>query len=122
MANWRAKAQLFVDDRLIEPDEKFSSDLVPGKNWEPMDAAARKAFDERFPSGPPVEPKPAGTGHTMLAIPDNWRDLSAPQLITLAVKLGAPRKGTGRDQAVTHIDREIAARALSSRERERDAA
>lgn len=122
MANWRAKAQLYVDDRLIEPDEEFSSDLVPGRNWEPLDAAARKAFADRFPSGPPVEAKPAGTGHTMMAIPDNWQDLPVPQIIALAVKLGAPRKGTGRDQAVAHIEREIAARSMSSRERQRDAA
>lgn len=122
MANWRAKAQLYVEDRLIEPDEKFSSDLVPGKNWEPLDEPARKAFSERFPSGAPVDPKPAGSGHTMVAIPDDWRDLPTPQIIALAVKLGAPRKGTGRDHAVLHIDREMAARSMVSRERQRDAA
>jgi hypothetical protein len=121
MARYLAKANLYVD-RFIGAGEEFAADIVPGRNWEPLDAAAKKAFAERFPTGAPQDVQPAGTGHSMMAIPEDWREMNSQALIQLAVKLGAPRKGTGRAQAEQHIEREIIMRAHSSDERTRDAA
>lgn len=121
MARYRAKALLFVD-RLITPGEEFESDLPPGINWDPLDASARGAVEARFPQGAPAASQPGSRAPELTSIPDNWRDLEPKQLIQLAIKLGAPRKGTNQDVAEKHIEREIAQRGLSAPERSREAA
>lgn len=121
MARYRAKALLFVD-RLLTTGEEFSSDLPPGLNWEPLDADARAAVAKRFPRGAPETASPGIRAAPMTAIPENWRELPTPQVITLAIRLGAPRKGTTRPVAEKHIENEIAQRGLTAPERAREAA
>lgn len=50
MASYRAKMQLFVDGSRIRQGKTFESDLAPGKQWEPLDAAAKAAYDKAFPA------------------------------------------------------------------------
>lgn len=121
MARYRAKSLLYVD-RLVTAGEEFVSSLPPGSNWEPIDDEARASVEARFPSGVPKVVKPGGAAPSMMAIPDNWRDLTTPEVLALAHQLGAPARGTNRKQAEKHIEREIAQRGLSSPERSRDAA
>lgn len=121
MPKYRAKALLYVD-RLITAGEEFESDLPPGLNWEPIDDAARAAVKAQFPTGAVRPQQPGSTAPALADIPVNWHELPPQQVIQLAVKLGAPRKGTGRKQAEQHIEREIALRGLSSPERAREAA
>lgn len=121
MARYRAKAQLFLD-RLIEVGEEFSSSIVPGRNWEPLDDDAKRAVAAQFPSGVVAPPAPGDTGRPLLAIPDDWRELSPHKIIQIARKLGAPATGTGLEVARTWIEREIANRGLVSKERTREAA
>jgi hypothetical protein len=60
MAKYRAKAALYVGSRLIAPGETFTSDDVPGKEWEPLDDAGKAAHDERHnKSGAKHAAKPA---------------------------------------------------------------
>lgn len=105
MPRYRAKHPLYLDLRYIEVGEAFESDLDPGKNWEPLDDAARAASAKRFPSGPPVDEKNIIPG-PRLDLPENWRDLPTPQIIALARKFGAPAKGTGAQAAIAWIERE----------------
>lgn len=97
MPLYRAKALLFIDgDRLIYPGDEFQSDIEPGKNWEPLDAAASKAvaamlakrggaikaaeasgIDQRNPHAASIQ------------IPDDWHALSKPKRRALAMKIGA---------------------------------
>lgn len=119
MARYQAKALLFVD-RLVAVGEEFTSDLPPGLNWEPLDAAARAAVEARF-NGQAKTESPLRAA-PLASIPDDWRELPTPQIIQLARRLGAPAKGTGRKQAEQHIEREIAQRGLTSPERAREAA
>lgn len=121
MPRYRAKALLFVD-RLIHPGEEFSSEAPPGINWEPLDSAATQAVASRFPSGAPDVVMPGGVAPTLLRIPDDWREFAPQRIISMAVKLGAPRKGTRLEAAVKHIERELALRGLTSPERAREAA
>lgn len=121
MPRYRAKALLYVD-RLISAGEEFASDLPPGLNWEPVDAAAEAAVAQRFPSGAPAAAQPGGAAPALAAIPENWRELPTPQILALARRLGAPARGTGRKQAEQHIEREIAQRGLSSPARALEAA
>lgn len=56
MAKYRAMAALYVGSRLIAPGEGFTSDAVPGAQWEPLDDEGRAAHDDRH-----AKPKPART-------------------------------------------------------------
>lgn len=118
MARYRAKAMIYID-RLITPGEVFSSDLPPGRNWEPLDDAAKaKSAAQPVASVPSIIPpdKP------LAAIPAEWRELRPKQIIALAQRLGAPAKGTTVEIATAWIDREIAQRGQVSQERSLEAA
>ena len=39
---------IYVDDAIIKSGTEFTSNHVPGVNWEPLDIAARVAFKARF--------------------------------------------------------------------------
>lgn len=94
MARYRALNALFVR-RLIVAGEEFESDLPPGRNWAPLDEAARAAVAAR--GGNVVQlrtvhdridrtpPAPAAVD-----IPEDWRDLKWAQRRAIALKLGAP--------------------------------
>lgn len=120
MGLYRAKARLFLD-RLIEAGEEFSSDGVPGMNWEPLDDAAKAAAQARFGDAP-AQPEPKFAGKPLAEIPDGWKDFSKPKLIALAVKLGAPAKGTSADDARAWIEREQVQRIHCAADRTREAA
>lgn len=86
MAWYRAKGHLFVDGRLIEPGEEFESELSPGRNWEPLDAAEADDGDgdEEFEREEPrrnVGPVP---------IPEDWEHMPGFWRRGLAMRLGAP--------------------------------
>lgn len=118
MARYRAKAGLFTD-RLIPPGEEFTSDATPGRNWEPLDdeAKAKVVALRKVPAPAGIEPaKP------LLAIPDDWSEMSGKKQIALAHKLGAPAKGTTAELARQYIEREIANRGHTTSERTREAA
>lgn len=119
MARYRAKGMIYID-RLIMPGEEFSSDLVPGRHWEPLDdeAKAKVGTAKLAPEPPPIIPAPK----PMMAIPEDWRDLSGKKQIALAQKLGAPAKGTTTQIAVDWIEREIAQRGHVTDARVREAA
>lgn len=120
MARYRAKARLFLS-RLVEAGEEFTSDEVPGRNWEPVDADAEAAVKERFPDGEPVADLKID-GKPLVDIPKDWRDMSANKMIVLARKLGAPEKGTNRESAVAWIEREEVQRIHVAGDRSREAA
>lgn len=120
MARYRAKARLFLD-RLIESGEEFSSDGVPGQNWDPIDDDAKAAVQAQFPNGLTPDPMKL-QGKPLVAVPDGWRDLSAGKIIALAHKLGAPMKGTDRESAVAFIEREEVNRIHVAGDRAREAA
>jgi hypothetical protein len=108
MPKYRALGMLFIESRLIIAGEDFESDLIPGKNWHPMDAAAKAAVEKR---GAVAEPKLPGEHDTpRVEIPQNWRELNAQQQIALARKLGAPGKGLKRGDAIKRIETELAHR------------
>jgi hypothetical protein len=119
MARYRAKGMIYID-RLFTAGEEFSSDLVPGRNWEPLDdeAKAKVSALKLTPEPPSIIPAPK----PMSAIPDDWRDLSPKKQIALAHKLGAPAKGTTVQIAVDWIEREIAQRGHVTDARVREAA
>lgn len=108
MARYRAKALLFTD-RLIEVGEEFESDLQPGRNWEPLDAEA-KAKAEKLPPAA-ADPMALVRARPLLEIPEDWRNLNPQQIINLAVKLGAPHRGTTKDKAIAAIEAELFNRA-----------
>lgn len=97
MARYRAKAQLYVGNRLINPGDLFNSDHEPGSQWEPVDE-----------NGKPVAPN-GDPG--AVDIPDGWRDLTPEKRISLARRLGAPVKGTDKAAADAKIEAELARRA-----------
>lgn len=101
MAKYRAKATLYVDSRLIAPGEQFDSDQTPGKEWEPIDDAARQNAKLKADSDAHV-------------IPNGWRDLSPHARISLAHKLGAPKQGTSAADADKMIEDEIEKREKSN--------
>ena len=123
MALYRAKKELFLD-RHIVAGEQFSSDMVPGRNWEPLDDDAKAAVEARFgENGPTPEPvRPELQTKPLLAIPEDWRNLRPEQIINLARRLGAPVKGTKLKEATDWVEREIAQRGNVSPERAREAA
>ena len=119
MPLYRALAPVFTD-RLIRSGEEFSSDATPGRNWEPLDAEAKAkvAATKRPPEPAPILPD----SKPLMAIPQDWRQWSGKKIIALAVKLGAPAKGTTVQTATDWIEREIANRGHVSDERVREAA
>lgn len=44
---YKAKGQIYLFDRLLEDGEAFASELVPGKAWQPVNAAAEAAVAAR---------------------------------------------------------------------------
>lgn len=116
MAEYAANAMLFIGDRLIMPGETFESDLVPGKNWEPVDAAAKAAFEKRFgakalqpapvaATAPATEPK---AGEATDGIPADWRTRKPFYIINLARRLGGGAKNMKLDDAKEMIERHLA--------------
>ncbi len=118
MARYRARASLFTD-RLISPGEEFTSDSPPGRNWEPLDDEAKaKVVSLRKPR----EPSGLEPSKPLMAVPEDWREMSPKKQIALAHKLGAPAKGTTGETARVFIEREIANRGHTTSERTREAA
>jgi hypothetical protein len=97
MARYRAKAQLYVGNRLIAPGDIFSSDLEPGSQWEAVDENGK--------------PLAAASDRNAVDIPEGWRDLNPEQRINLARRLGAPVKGTKAADADRLIEAEVSRRA-----------
>ena len=119
MARYRALAALYIE-RLISPGEEFTSDATPGRNWEPLDDAAKaKVVSLKRPVVAPNGMEPA---QPLLAIPADWSEMSGKKQIALAHKLGAPAKGTTAELARQYIEREIANRGHTTSERTREAA
>lgn len=119
MGQYRAKARLFLG-RLVEVGEEFSSNDVPGRNWEPLDDEAKAAVTDRF--GADAQPETKFSGKPLVDIPGDWKELSKPKLLALAHKLGAPAKGTGVEQATEWIEREVVQRIHVAGDRSREAA
>jgi hypothetical protein len=101
MARYRARAALFVR-RLIDAGEEFESDLPPGRNWEPIDDAAKAAVEEYMASRGKVlalydrlDPKPRDKA--AVDIPPDWATLSGPKRRSLAQRLGAQSNVTEAD-------------------------
>lgn len=46
MARYKILSLSFIDNRLVQPDEKItvSRTVIPGSHWEPLDAEAKAAF------------------------------------------------------------------------------
>jgi len=117
MAKYSAKAALFIGRRLIEPGETFDSDLPPGKNWRPLDAAARAAVDRRDGKGPADDRRMTISDARPAAqdadIPEGWEDLPSDDIVKLSRALGAP-KNNNATQARGFIEKEVARRAAES--------
>jgi hypothetical protein len=47
MARYKALAKIPLPSGMVEVDEEFTSDLVPGTNWKPLDKEARDAVKAR---------------------------------------------------------------------------
>jgi len=47
MARYKAKAKIALPDGIKEEGEEFTSDLVPGKKWQPLDKEAKDAVKAR---------------------------------------------------------------------------
>ncbi|MDO8596416.1 MAG: hypothetical protein Q7R45_07315 [Sulfuricaulis sp.] len=136
MAKYQAEALLFVERRLIAPGESFESDDVPGRNWKPLDDAAKAAVTAHFgdkpkgpvkfvqpatipvePTAPVEEPKPPESLPVIVQIPPDW-DLDRPErIINLARRLGAPVRGTGTEAAKEWIKAELKQRAEAVKEK-----
>jgi hypothetical protein len=54
---YRAKQRLYLNGPTIEPGESFRAHGKPGRAWEPLDDAARKAVKAAFGD---AEPDPKG--------------------------------------------------------------
>lgn len=114
MAEYRALGKLFIR-KLIEPGERFTSDLPPGRNWEPLDDEAKAAVAKfRAEKGSVtdlasrLDPKPRDMG--AVQIPENWQELTGAKRRGLAMKLGAPGTVT-KDDANSFITAELERRA-----------
>lgn len=115
MATYCAMAKLFIGAQLIAPGEVFESDLPPGRNWKPVDDAARAACKARdkergqmYAEQNKYEPP---TRHALdaIVIPSDWLEKSAKDVITLARRLGAAAN-CNYAQAIAQIERTIASR------------
>lgn len=132
MPRYRARAKLFVDNRVVYPGEEFESDLPPGRNWEriyalppepaPLDPApepkprpARGPLSKRYDL-PRYEkngkliypPKPKGP----VRISKDWEHQSVKKRRGIAIALGAPRTVTIQE-ATDIIEAELARRAAA---------
>jgi hypothetical protein len=110
MPRYRARAPLYIQ-RLIQAGEEFDSDLIPGRNWEPLDDEARAAVEQyRQKNGAvlsiveKVDPLPARAA--AVDIPDDWKDGTAAMRRGLAKRLGAQSTVTA-DDANTYIKAEL---------------
>lgn len=119
MPQYEAGALIFTDrSELVEPGQKFASDAVPGKNWKPLDDAAKEAFAKRFP---PVEPTVVSIKRQpspeTVEIPADWRDRVPILIYKLASQLfgdyDVPEGMTKFDRACELIDAEVAKRAAA---------
>ena len=112
MAKYRALHDLFLGNVLVKPGETFTSNAVPGKNWEPLDDEARAAVAARFgkavpkptteaevvkglsPQATPVaEAAPAAEPTAVEAdarLPANWRSLHWTKQVEMATALAGP--------------------------------
>lgn len=114
MPKYRAANALFLGIQYIEPGEEFVSDLPPGRNWEPLDAAAMAACAERDGSRGEINAKAAAFDRKVEAgavdIPEDWRELHHTKRRSIAQKLGAP--GTvNTENADSFIQAELERRA-----------
>lgn len=111
MPRYRALNPIFIASALYQPGEEFESDLAPGRNWEPLDAAARAAVAKAkivpFPKMP-GEHKTA-----LVEIPEDWESLKPLAKINLARKLGLAPGGKAKD-AVELIERELTTRDFAA--------
>ena len=110
MPRYRALGKLYLR-RLVEPGEEFESDLPPGRNWEPLDDAAREAVEKyRADNGKVLaiadRLNPAPRATITVDIPTDWRSLSGPKLRALAQKLGAQSNVKVSD-ASSYIEAEL---------------
>ncbi len=128
MPSYQAENHLFVDGVLIPPGARFKSDLVPGRKWKPLDAAAKAAVEQRqaqlakAPATISGVSMPDGTLRldafdrmqpATTEIPEDWRSLHQSQRRALAMKLGAPRQIKVPD-ADAMIEREVTRRAAAA--------
>lgn len=122
MATYRVTQRSYINGLLLEPGATVEYDGIPGSSLEPIDDAAHAAVAAK-PAGrrpgmrsidgkQPREPVKL-PDRKLAEIPENWRELSQTQIITLARKLGAPAKGTGTQQATKWIEDELARRATA---------
>lgn len=121
MAQYRAKAQVYVGGRLYQPGDTFTGEGVPGLQWDPIDDEAKAAVaarpatlrGQRGKPQPDIPPPAASTAaKSHVTIPDEWRYGTADRRIDLAVKLGAP-KGITAKKAEEFIEAEVARRAVA---------
>lgn len=111
MARYRAKHPIFIGSVLHGIGAEFESDLPPGRNWEPVDAAAKAAAAK---TNPQPMPKMPGEHRTAIAeIPDDWESLAGLQILNLAKKFGLPKTGKLAD-AKALIEKEVAARQIAA--------
>lgn len=118
MPRYRAKNLLFIDgDRLVFPGEEFTSDIEPGKNWEPLDAQASKAVAAMLAARGAAIEKAESTGigqrndhAASIEIPADWPSLSKPKRRALAMKIGAQPTCTAVE-ADSFIEAELGRRA-----------
>jgi hypothetical protein len=94
MPQFEALQPLFIVDRYIEPGERFESDLPPGRNWKPLDDAAKAAVEKLSPERKALNAavdklEQRRTAPGAVEIPANWAELSAAKRRGLATKLGA---------------------------------
>lgn len=114
MPRYRALGKLYLR-KLIEPGEEFESDLLPGRNWEPLDDEAREAVEKYRATASDVlkiadrlNPSPRDPG--AVEIPPDWRSLSGPKRRFLAQKLGA-QSNVKESDANSYIESELERRA-----------
>lgn len=93
-AKYRALQALYID-RLIQPGEEFESELHAGRNWEPLNDAARKACADRdakrgMVNAVAAKLDPQIPSIKSVEISDDWKLLSKNARRQLAIKLGAP--------------------------------
>lgn len=115
MAQYWAKALLYVDRLLIKPGEQFESDLPPGRNWVPIDDEAKERCAARDQARAPLYSEQAkldapGPAAAAVPIPEDWLEQRPQNVIGLARRLGA-RPTCNFTQAVAWIEKTITARA-----------
>lgn len=114
MAKYRALG-LIYNKGLIQPGQEFESDLPPGRNWEPLDDAAKAAVAKINAEKGPQRAALARMDNVRPAndaieIPADWQNFSKSQIRGLAMKLGAPGTVSAAN-AETFITAELERRA-----------